>query len=158
MSNYFFDLNRSIGKLNKFTYSAKRSDNKEKWCVVDAEDKVLGRLASEVARRIRGKHNPLFTPHVDTGDWVIVINADKIRLTGKKWDGKKYYRHSGYVGSIKSETARELHSRKPTELVRKAVVGMLPKNKLGRQLTNKLFVYANDQHPHAAQKPETVDL
>ena len=151
-------MNRSMKTLNKFTHSAKRSDNKEKWCVVDAEDKVLGRLASEVARRIRGKHNPLFTPHVDTGDWVIVINADKIRLTGKKWDDKKYYRHSGYIGSIKSETARELHDRKPTELIKKAVTGMLPKNKLGRKLNSKLFVYANDQHPHAAQKPETIEL
>lgn len=130
----------------------------EKWCVVDAEGKVLGRLASEVARRIRGKHNPLFTPHVDTGDWVIVINADKIRLTGRKWKDKKYYRHSGYMGGIRSETAEQLMERKPEEMVKKAVKGMLPKNRLGRQLYKKLYVYAGSEHPHAAQKPEPAEI
>ena len=144
--------------MKKYTYSAKRSDNKEKWCVVDARDKVLGRLASEVAARIRGKHNPLFTPHTDTGDWVIVINADKVRLTGNKWDQKTYYRHSGYTGNIKATTAKELMAKKPEELVRKAVRGMLPKNRLGRKLNNKLYVYAGDQHPHGAQQPELIEI
>jgi large subunit ribosomal protein L13 len=126
--------------------------------VVDAEDKVLGRLASEVARRIRGKHNPLFTPHADTGDWVVVINADKIQLTGRKWKDKKYYRHSGYTGNMKSETAEQLIDRKPEEIVKKAVKGMLPKNRLGRKLYKKLYVYAGSEHPHAAQKPEPVEI
>ena len=144
--------------MKKYTYSAKRSDNKEKWCVVDARDKVLGRLASEVAVRIRGKHNPLFTPHTDTGDWVIVINADKVRLTGNKWDQKTYYRHSGYTGNLKATTAKELMAKKPEELVRKAVRGMLPKNRLGRKLNNKLYVYAGDQHPHGAQQPELLEI
>ncbi len=144
--------------MKKYTYSAKRSDNKENWCVIDAKDQVLGRLASQVAYRIRGKHNPLFTPHVDTGDWVVVINADKITLTGDKLDQKKYYRHSGYVGNLKTDTAKELIARKPGEVLRKAVRGMLPKNRLGRKLCKKLFVYMGDQHPHAAQKPEPVKL
>ena len=144
--------------MNTYTYSAKRSDNKEKWCVVDAEGKVLGRLASEVARRIRGKHNPLFTPHADTGDWVVVINADKIQLTGRKWKDKTYYRHSGYTGGIKSETAEQLIERKPEEMVKKAVKGMLPKNRLGRKLYKKLYVYAGSEHPHAAQKPEPLEI
>ncbi len=144
--------------MKKYTYNAKRCDNKEKWCVIDATDKVLGRLASEVASRIRGKNNPLFTPHVDTGDWVIVVNADKIRLTGNKWDQKTYYRHTGYPGGIKSVTAKELLEKKPEDLVRKAVRGMLPKNRLGRKLNTKLFVYTGDQHPHAAQKPDIVEI
>lgn len=144
--------------MNTYTYSAKRSDNKEKWCVVDAEGKVLGRLASEIARRIRGKHNPLFTPHTDTGDWVVVINADKIQLTGRKWKNKTYYRHSGYMGGIRSETAEQLIERKPEEMVKKAVKGMLPKNRLGRKLYKKLYVYAGSEHPHAAQKPEPVEI
>ncbi len=151
-------MKRSVGKLKKYTYSAKREDNKEKWCVIDATDLVLGRLASQVAHRIRGKHNPLFTPHVDTGDWVVVINADKVRLTGNKWDQKTYYRHSGYVGGIKSATAKELIEKKPGEVLRKAVKGMLPKSRLGRKLGKKLFVYAGDQHPHAAQKPEVIEI
>jgi len=144
--------------LKKYTYSAKRSDNKEKWCVIDAKDKVLGRLASQIAYRIRGKHNPLFTPHVDTGDWIIVINADKIRMTGNKLEQKKYYRHSGYVGSLKTTTAKEMLAEKPEELIKKAVRGMLPKNRLGRKLNKKLFVYAGDKHPHAAQTPELIEL
>lgn len=144
--------------MKKYTYSAKRSDNKENWCVVDATDKVLGRLASQVAYRIRGKNNPLFSPHVDTGDWVIIINADKIRMTGNKPDQKKYHRHSGYIGGLRTETARELLDKKPEHLIRKAVQGMLPKNRLGRKLNRKLFVYAGDAHPHAAQKPEAIDI
>ena len=144
--------------MKKYTYSAKRTDNKENWYVIDASDKVLGRLASQVAYRIRGKHNPLYTPHVDTGDWIVVINADKIRLTGNKMEQKKYHRHSGYIGSLKTETARELMEKKPEEMIRKAVRGMLPKNRLGRKLGKKLFVYAGEQHPHAAQKPEVIDI
>jgi large subunit ribosomal protein L13 len=144
--------------VKKYTYSAKRADNKENWYLVDAKDKVLGRVASEVAARIRGKYNPLFTPHADTGDWVIVVNADKIRLTGNKWDQKVYYHHSGYMGGLKEVTARELMEKRPEELVRKAVRGMLPKNRLGRKLNTKLHVYAGDQHPHAAQKPEVIEL
>lgn len=144
--------------MKKYTYSAKRSDNKEKWCIIDAEDKVLGRIASEVAARIRGKYNPLFTPHTDTGDWVIVVNADKVRLTGNKWDQKTYYRHSGYTGSLKATTAKELLVTKPEELLRKAVRGMLPKNRLGRKLNHKLYVYAGPEHPHVAQMPETLEI
>ena len=144
--------------MKKYTYSAKRSDNKENWCVIDAKDKILGRLASQVAYRIRGKNNPLFSPHVDTGDWIIIINADKIRLTGNKLDQKKYYRHSGYIGGLTTETAKELLEKKPEEVIKKAVRGMLPKNRLGRKLGRKLFVYAGDQHPHAAQKPDAVEI
>lgn len=144
--------------MKKYTYSAKRSDNNENWCVIDAKDQILGRLASQVASRIRGKHNPLFTPHTDTGDWVVIINADKIRMTGNKWDQKTYYRHSGYIGSIKSTTAKEMLEKKPEELIKKAVRGMLPKNRLGRKLGKKLFVYTGDQHPHAAQKPAAVEI
>ncbi|MCM2284729.1 MAG: 50S ribosomal protein L13 [Desulfobacula sp.] len=144
--------------MKKYTYSAKRSDNKENWYVIDAKDKILGRLASRVAYRIRGKNNPLFSPHVDTGDWVIIINADKIRMTGNKLDQKKYYRHSGYIGGLTTETAKELLAKKPEEVIKKAVRGMLPKNRLGRKLGKKLFVYAGDQHPHAAQKPDAIEI
>ena len=144
--------------MKKYTYSAKRSDNKENWCVIDAKDKILGRLASQVAYRIRGKNNPLFSPHVDTGDWIIIINAEKIRLTGNKLDQKKYYRHSGYIGGLRTETAKELLEKRPEEVIKKAVRGMLPKNRLGRKLGRKLFVYAGDQHPHAAQKPDAVEI
>lgn len=144
--------------MKKYTYSAKRADNKGKWIIVDAEGMVLGRLASQVAARIRGKHNPMYTPHADTGDWVIVINADKIVLTGKKWENKTYYRHSGYVGGIKSITAEKLREKKPEDLVYIAVKGMLPKNRLGRDLIKKLHVYAGDQHPHAAQQPEALEM
>jgi large subunit ribosomal protein L13 len=137
---------------------AKESDNKAKWWIVDAEAAVLGRLASLVATRLRGKHNPLFTPHVDTGDWVIVINADKVALTGKKWKQKTYYRHSGYIGGLKEITAEKLLEKKPEDLVRFAVKGMLPKNKLGSKLFNKLKVYTGDKHPHEAQMPEVLEL
>ena len=144
--------------MKKYTYSAKRSDNQEKWCLFDANGAVLGRLATQVAHRLRGKHNPLFTPHADTGDWVIVINADKIALTGRKMDQKIYYRHSGYIGGLKEITARHLLEKKPEELVRLAVKGMLPKNRLGRKLFNKLKVYTGDAHPHEAQQPEVLKL
>lgn len=138
--------------------SAKRSENPEKWWVVDAEDKVLGRLASTVAARLRGKHNPSFTPHVDMGDWVVVINAEKIQLTGKKLKQKTYYRHSGYIGGLKAITADKLLEKNPEELIRHAVKGMLPKNKLGRQLNKKLKVYAGGEHPHQAQNPKPLTV
>jgi large subunit ribosomal protein L13 len=144
--------------VKKYTYSAKRSDNQEKWYVFDANGVVLGRFASQVAQRLRGKHNPLFTPHADTGDWVIVINADKIVLTGRKLDQKIYYRHSGYIGGLKETNAKELLEKKPEELVRLAVKGMLPKNKLGRKLFKKLKVYAGETHPHEAQQPEVLQI
>jgi large subunit ribosomal protein L13 len=147
-----------LGKLKKYTYSAKRSDNKENWCIIDAKGKILGRLASQVAHRIRGKHNPMFTPHVDTGDWVIIINADEVRMTGSKLDQKKYYRHSGYIGGLKTQTAKELLEKNPERIIKAAVRGMLPKNRLGRQLNKKLFVYAGAQHPHIAQQPVSVEI
>jgi large subunit ribosomal protein L13 len=144
--------------VKKYTSSAKNSDNPQKWYVVDANGAVLGRLASQVAHRLRGKHNPKFTPHVDTGDWVIVINAEKIVLTGRKMDQKIYYRHSGYIGGLKQVSAKELLKKKPEELVRAAVKGMLPKNKLGRQLFKKLKVYTGNAHPHEAQQPEVINI
>jgi large subunit ribosomal protein L13 len=145
-------------KLKKYTYSAKQNEVKGKWWLVDAEGAVLGRLATEIASRLRGKHNPLFTPHVDTGDNVIVINAEKIVLTGRKLDQKTYYRHSGYIGGLKTITARKLMEKRPEDLVRFAVKGMLPKNKLGRKLFKKLKVYTGDKHPHEAQQPEALNF
>ena len=139
--------------MKKYTYSAKRSDNKDKWCIVNADGAVLGRLATLIASRLRGKHNPLFTPHADTGDWVIVINADKIALSGKKLEKKCYYRHSGYIGGLKTITAGKLLEKSPEDLLRFAVKGMLPKNRLGNKLFKKLKVYAGDKHPHEAQQP-----
>ena len=144
--------------MKKYTYSAKQSDIKEKWIIVDAKGAVLGRLASNIAARLRGKHNPLFTPHVDAGDWVVVVNADKIVLTGRKWQKKIYYRHSGYIGGLKTITAQKLMEKRPEDLIRFAVKGMLPKNRLGRKLFKKLKVYTGDQHPHAAQQPEPLAL
>jgi large subunit ribosomal protein L13 len=144
--------------VKKYTYSANNTDNKDKWWVVDAENAILGRLASLIAARLRGKYNPLFTPHADTGDNVIVINADKVALTGRKLDQKIYYRHSGYTGGLKEITARKLLEKKPEDLVRHAVKGMLPRNKLGRKLFKKLKVYKGNEHPHDAQKPEVWDL
>jgi large subunit ribosomal protein L13 len=144
--------------VKKYTYSAKDTDNQGRWCLVDAENAILGRLASSVAARLRGKHNPLFTPHVDTGDWIVVINADKVALTGRKWDQKNYYRHSGYTGGLKTITAKKLMEKRPEDLIRFAVKGMLPKNRLGRKLFKKLKVYSGDQHPHEAQQPEILEV
>lgn len=144
--------------MKKYTYSAKPSDNPNNWWVVDADGVALGRLATQIAARIRGKHNPMFTPHVDTGDSVIVINAAKVKLTGRKLDQKMYHRHSGYIGGLKSITARNLLEKRPEDLIRHAVKGMLPKNRLGRQLNKKLKVYAGSEHPHSAQQPETLTL
>ena len=144
--------------MKKYTYSAKKSDSQGKWCLVDASGAILGRLASTVAHRLQGKHNPLYTPHVDVGDWIVVINAEKVLLTGKKLDQTRYYRHSGYIGSLKETTAKELKEKNPEDLIRFAVKGMLPKNKLGKKLFKKLKVYAGDQHPHEAQQPAVVEL
>ena len=144
--------------MKKYTYSAKNSDNEGRWCVVDASGAILGRLATTIASRLQGKHNPLYTPHVDIGDWIVVINADKVMLTGRKLDQKNYYRHSGYIGGLKTTTARELRDKRPEDLLRFAVKGMLPKNKLGRKLFKKLKVYAGDQHPHEAQNPEVLEI
>jgi large subunit ribosomal protein L13 len=140
------------------TYSPKLTEVKRKWYVVDADGCVLGRLASFVATRLRGKHKPIYTPHVDTGDHIIVINAAKVALTGKKWNEKLYYRHSGYVGGLKSMTARQVLQKRPENLVIHAVRGMLPKNKLGRNMLKKLKVYAGPEHSHVAQQPERLQL
>ena len=144
--------------MKKYTPSAKASDNPGKWYVIDADGAVLGRLASTVASHLKGKHNPFFTPHVDCGDHVVVINAEKIVLTGRKWQQKKYYRHSGYIGGLTEITAEKLMEKKPEELIRFAVKGMLPKNRLGRQLFKKLKVYTGGDHPHEAQAPEPLVL
>ena len=135
------------------TYVAKPEDFNRDWYVVDASDQVLGRLATQIAMRLRGKHKPIFTPHVDTGDFVIVINADKVKLTGRKVDQKMYWRHSGYPGGIRGVSARRMLETKPEELIRQAVRGMLPKNRLGRKLLKKLKVYTGTEHPHQAQQP-----
>ena len=140
------------------TYSPKASEITRKWYVVDAEDLVLGRLATEVARILRGKHKPTFAPHMDMGDHVIVINAEKVVLTANKAEQKLVYRHSGYPGGLKSRTFAEALALKPEEGVRRAVRGMLPKNRLGRQMLTKLKVYAGPNHPHSAQLPEALDI
>jgi large subunit ribosomal protein L13 len=146
-------------QAHKATASARAQDVERGWYVVDANDVVLGRLASRVATILRGKHRPNFTPHVDTGEFVIVVNAEKVKLTGRKREQKTYYRHSGWVGSIKAVTADELLSSPHADrVVRQAVRGMLPKNSLGRQMLSKLKVYAGPDHPHAAQKPEELTI
>ena len=128
------------------------------WYVVDAEGKVLGRLATEIARVVRGKHKPHFTPHLDTGDFVIVINAEKVRLTGNKLEGKMYYKHSGYTGSLKATPAGKMLEKHPERVIMHAVRGMLPKNRLGRKLLTKVKVYKGSKHPHEAQKPEVLEI
>ena len=140
------------------TYVAKPEDFSRDWFVVDATDLVLGRLATQVAMRLRGKHKAIFTPHVDTGDFIVVVNAEKVKLTGRKWDQKTYYRHSGYPGGITATVAKRLVQLKPEDLLRTAVRGMLPKNRLGRQLLKKLKVYAGPEHPHQAQQPQPLAL
>jgi len=140
------------------TYQAKKEELKHQWYLVNAEGKVLGRLASELAKILRGKHKPTFTPHLDTGDFVVVVNAEKVGLTGKKLKDKIYYRHTGYPGGIKEVSAEKLLAKKPTELIRRAVKGMLPKNSLGRQMLRKLKVYAGPNHPHKAQNPVALEL
>ena len=137
---------------------ANPSTVERKWYVVDAEGKTLGRLASEVANVLRGKKKPIYTPHIDTGDYVIVVNAEKVKTTGKKLDQKKYYHHSEYVGGMKEATLKEVLQKKPEFVITHAVKGMLPKGPLGRQMLTKLHVYAGPEHKHAAQKPEALDI
>ncbi len=140
------------------TFAAKEQEILRKWFLVDAKDRVLGRLATEIAIRLRGKHKPVFTPHADTGDFVVVINAEKIALTGTKLDKKIYYRHSGYIGGLKKITARRLLEEKPEEVLRLAVKRMLPKNSLGRRQLKKLKIYKGADHPHEAQQPEILEI
>ena len=138
------------------TFMASPATIERKWYVVDATDMTLGRLASEVARVLRGKNKPIFTPHMDTGDYVIVVNAEKIKVTGKKLNQKIYYHHSDYVGGMKETTLKEMMAKKPARVIELAVKGMLPKGPLGRQMYTKLHVYAGAEHPHMAQKPEVL--
>jgi len=140
------------------TFSAKAHEVKREWFVVDATDKVLGRLASEIAHRLRGKHKPEFTPHVDTGDYIVVLNVDKLRVTGNKSEGKIYHRHTGYPGGIYSTTFAKMHDRFPGRVLEKAVKGMLPKGPLGYAMFRKLKVYAGSQHDHAAQQPKPLEI
>jgi large subunit ribosomal protein L13 len=138
------------------TFMASPDTINRKWYVVDAEGKTLGRLASEIAKVLRGRHKPIFTPHMDTGDYVIVVNAEKIKVSGKKLDQKIYYKHSGYVGGMKETTLKDMLKKHPERVVEYAVKGMLPKGPLGRQMYRKLFVYVGPDHKHAAQKPEAL--
>lgn len=140
------------------TYNAKPGEVAREWYVVDADGQTLGRLATRIADTLRGKRKPQYTPHVDTGDFVVVVNADKIAVTGRKLDQKRYYRHSGYPGGLRSRTLREQLERRPTEVLRAAVKGMLPKNRLARRQLTKLKIYAGPEHPHAAQNPRPLDL
>jgi len=140
------------------TYMAKPNEVERKWYIIDAEGKTLGRLASEAASILRGKHKPQFTPHVDTGDFVIIINAEKIAVTGNKLQDKYYYRHSGYPGGLKKTSLRDMLNTKPERVLQYAIYGMLPKNRLGRKLQSKLKIYRGAEHPHAAQKPEVWEL
>ena len=140
------------------TYSAKPGEIARDWYVVDADGQTLGRLATQIADTLRGKRKPQYTPHVDTGDFVVVVNAEKIAVTGNKLDQKRYYRHSGYPGGLRSRTLREQLERRPTEVIRIAVRGMLPKNRLARQQLTKLKVYAGPEHPHSAQNPKPLNL
>lgn len=140
------------------TYMQKKEDVKRNWYVVDAEGLTLGRLATQVASVLRGKHKPTYTPHIDCGDYVIIINASKVLLTGNKLEDKKYYSHSQYPGGLRTRTAKEMIEKYPEEMVEKAVKGMLPKNRLGRAMYKKLFVYAGSDHKHMAQKPSEMDV
>jgi len=140
------------------TYTPKPEDIQREWLVVDAKDQTLGRLASQIAHLLRGKHKPMFSPHMDVGDYVIVINCEKVRVTGRKLDQERYYWHSGYPGGIRSRSLREQLDKYPERVIEAAVRGMLPKNKLGRQMIKKMKVYKGDSHPHAAQKPKVYEL
>src|SRR6266550_2429650 len=140
------------------TYNAKPGEISRDWYVVDADGQTLGRLATKIANVLRGKGKPQYTPHVDTGDFIVVVNAEKVQVTGNKLDQKIYYRHSGYPGGLRSRTLREQLDRRPTEVIRKAVKGMLPKNRLARRQLNKLKVYAGPDHPHESQAPKPLDL
>ena len=140
------------------TYTAKVGEIENRWVVVDAQDKVLGRLASQIAARLRGKHKPEYTPHVDTGDYVVVVNAAKLRVTGRKAERKIYYRHSGFPGGIKQTNFAKLHAAKPERVLARAVKGMLPKGPLGYAMIRKLKIYAGGSHPHSAQQPTTLEI
>ena len=140
------------------TYSAKKGEISREWYLVDAEGQTLGRLATQIADRLRGKGKPQYTPHVDTGDFVVVVNAEKISVTGDKRQAKLYHRHSGYPGGLKTRTLNEMLDRRPEEVIRLAVKGMLPRNRLGRKQLTKLKVYAGPEHPHAAQQPQALEL
>ena len=140
------------------TVSMRAEDVQHSWFVVDAEDKTLGRLATEIARRLRGKHKPQYTPHVDTGDFIIVVNAEKVRVTGAKTTDKIYYRHSGFPGGIKSTSFERMRDTHPERIIETAVKGMLPKNPLGRAMLKKLKIYAGGEHPHSAQQPEPLEI
>ena len=140
------------------TYTARAEDMEREWFLVNAEGKTLGRLASEIAQVLRGKHKPIYTPHLDCGDYVIVVNAEKVRVTGRKLDQKMYYRHTGYPGGIKSISLRNQLQKHPERVLQAAVRGMLPKNRLGRKMLKKLKVYAGDSHPHKAQQPKSLEL
>ena len=140
------------------TFSAKPEEVKHGWYVVDATDKVLGRLASEIARRLRGKHKVIYTPHVDTGDYIVVVNAEKLRVTGAKAESKKYYRYTGYPGGIRETTFGKMHARFPNRALEMAVKGMLPKGPLGYSMLRKLKVYGGETHPHAAQQPQNLEI
>lgn len=140
------------------TVSTRPQDVSHAWYVVDAENKTLGRLATEIAHRLRGKHKPEYTPHVDTGDYIVVVNAEKVRVTGNKFSDKKYYSHSGFPGGIKEISFKDLQQRYPERIIEKAVKGMLPRNPLGRSMFKKLKVYAGAEHPHSAQQPQTLEL
>jgi large subunit ribosomal protein L13 len=158
--NFFKKIKQLLlgGKLMRTTFMANAQNIERKWYVVDAEGKTLGRLATEVASILRGKHKPTYTPHVDTGDHVIILNASKIELTGKKLTDKIYYRHSLHPGGLKTRTALEMRTNYPERMLELAIKGMLPKNTLGRQMFSKLHVYAGSEHPHQAQKPEVYEL
>jgi large subunit ribosomal protein L13 len=140
------------------TVSMRGEDVRRSWLVVDADNKTLGRLATEVARRLRGKHKPEYTPHVDTGDYIIVVNAEKVRVTGKKTTDKIYYRHTGYPGGIKATSFEQMRDSHPERIIEKAVKGMLPRNPLGRAMYRKLKVYAGPEHPHSAQQPQALEI
>ncbi len=140
------------------TYSAKAETVEHDWYVVDAADKTLGRLSTEIARRLRGKHKPVYTPHVDTGDYIVVVNADKVKVTGNKRNDKMYYRHSGYPGGMKSMNFEKLIAHDPKRVIELAVKGMMPRNPLGRKMLGKLKVYAGPEHPHTAQQPQELSI
>ncbi len=140
------------------TYMAKPSEIERKWYIVDAKDKTLGRISTEISMILMGKNKPTYTPHIDTGDYVIVINAKEVHLTKDKWQDKKYYSHSQYAGGLKVRTAEELREKFPERIIEHSIKGMLPKGKLGRAMYKKLFVYSGSEHPHAAQKPELLEL
>jgi large subunit ribosomal protein L13 len=148
----------SSKRQNMKTVSMREQDVVRSWWIIDAEDKTLGRIATEVASRLRGKHKPEFTPHVDTGDYIVIVNAEKVRVTGNKEQGKMYWRHSGYPGGIRSTSVESMRAEHPERMLEIAVKGMLPKNPLGRAMFRKLKVYAGSEHPHAAQQPQVLEL